>query len=652
MRSTLEPGRSGPVSSAIPTPPTRPNHHRRSNPGNPITEPAGEPQFYDDYKRIYSRAHATTLFYVLLHRLGIFPTDAPATLRALRGQSRGQFSPTQLVDHYHLRSAPIRALIIDYLTERRPGLDYSTLRSIAQHLAGLFWADLERHHPGIASLHLPVEVAAGWKERLKTKTRTTTDPATGRQTTLVSPRQDIAGTLTTVRAFYLDIAQWALEEPTRWGPWAAPCPVKDHDLNLKKEKQASKARMHQRTRERLPLLPVLLDAVNTQRRQASERLHTAEQTPLGQTFTAAGQELLRPNMSRPVNAKVWAQDPATGARRDLTLEEADAFWAWAIVEVLTRTGIRIEELLELTHQAVTSYRLPTTGEVVPLLQIAPSKTDAERLLLVDPLLADVLAAIIARIRTSSGAVPLVPAYDYHERIWLPPMGLLFQRPFGGERRGFNPPAVYQILNRSLSTTGLTDTTGQTLHVRPHDFRRMFVTDAIMNGLPPHIAQVICGHADIATTMAYKAVYPNEAIDAHRAFIARRRALRPGQEYRTPTHEEWETFLSYFERRKVSVGTCARAFNTPCIHEHACVRCPVLRPDPQQRTRLEEIRENLTARIAEARHERWLGEIEGLEVSLAGATDKLSQLDTARTSLPTPTFDRVAGRIGTAQPSIT
>ncbi|MFJ6088063.1 site-specific integrase [Streptomyces sp. NPDC092369] len=48
---------------------------------------------------------------------------------------------------------------------------------------------------------------------------------------------------------------------------------------------------------------------------------------------------------------------------------------------------------------------------------------------------------------------------------------------------------------------------------PHGFRRNSVTDAIMNGLPPHIAQVICGHRSIDTTMAYKAVYPAETIGA-------------------------------------------------------------------------------------------------------------------------------------------
>ncbi|MGP3637254.1 hypothetical protein ACTU45_28580 [Streptomyces sp. 24-1644] len=53
---------------------------------------------------------------------------------------------------------------------------------------------------------------------------------------------------------------------------------------------------------------------------------------------------------------------------------------------------------------------------------------------------------------------------------------------------------------------------------------------------------------------------------------------------------------------------------------------MLWPDPAQRDRLVEIRDNLIARIAEAEHEGWLGEVEGLRVSLAGAENKLGQVD--------------------------
>ncbi|WP_300611252.1 hypothetical protein [Trebonia sp.] len=49
-------------------------------------------------------------------------------------------------------------------------------------------------------------------------------------------------------------------------------------------------------------------------------------------------------------------------------------------------------------------------------------------------------------------------------------------------------------------------------------------------------------------------------------------------------------------------------------------------DPAQRARIAEIRDNLTARIAEAEREGWLGGAEGLKISLAGAEDKLAQID--------------------------
>ncbi|MEU6851405.1 hypothetical protein ABZ901_15955 [Actinacidiphila alni] len=57
--------------------------------------------------------------------------------------------------------------------------------------------------------------------------------------------------------------------------------------------------------------------------------------------------------------------------------------------------------------------------------------------------------------------------------------------------------------------------------------------------------------------------------------------------------------------------------------------------------MEEIRDNLVARIAETEREGWLGEVEGLRVSLAGAEDKLAQIArrTARAlvDLPVPKF---------------
>jgi hypothetical protein len=83
----------------------------------------------------------------------------------------------------------------------------------------------------------------------------------------------------------------------------------------------------------------------------------------------------------PPSARYGLPTPRQG-NGAFTFEEERAFWTWAIVEVLRSTGVRIEELLEISHYSLVQYKLPATGELIPLLQIAPSKTDMERLLVV------------------------------------------------------------------------------------------------------------------------------------------------------------------------------------------------------------------------------------------------------------------------------
>jgi integrase len=552
--------------------------------------------------------------------------DGPASFRQLR--AAGPRTPEQMIDRYHLACLPVRDLLVDYLRERQPALDHSTLQHLGYELGKLFWADIEQHHPGISGIHLPDDVARAWKQRLQVK------DGSGGAAQAGTERISARHCLTTVRAFYLDIAQWALDDPSRWARWAVPCPVRPQEITSRKTAQHRKSRMDARTRERLPVLPALASALGRQRKDAAALLAAARQAQPGQEFTAAGRTLARLPVRSGSPLKVWARDPATGERAELTVQEDYAFWAWAAVEVLRHTGIRIEELLEISHHSLVQYRLPGTRELVPLLQVTPSKTDAERLLLISPDLADVIADVISRLRGPSGAIPLAARYDRHERRWMPPAPLLFQRRFRGYDQALQEPTLRDMLAAAITRAGIAGpAAGQPLSYTPHDFRRMFITDAVLNGLPPHIAQVIAGHRDINVTMGYKAVYPDEAIQAHLAHLARRRALRPSEEYRAPTDAEWQQFLGHFERRKVATGTCGRAFATPCPHEHACIRCPMLWPDPAQKQRLTEIRDNLTARIAEAEREGWHGEMEGLRISLAGAEDKLTQISrrTATTS---------------------
>jgi integrase len=591
------------------------------------------------------------VFYQLLHAIGTFPAGAPPTVRMFSPLFAGQLPVEQLVDRYQVTCRPIRDLFVDYLRERQPAIDYNTLTALATALVLWFWKDLERHHPGIGSLRLSPETAAAWKQRIRTRIVRSTNADGGLVTTTVE-RAGAADVLMTVRSFYLDLAQWALDDPVRWGSWAVPCPIRVADIQHKTMKSRRKARMDQRTRHRMPALPILVDAVDRERKAAATRLHAATNTQPGESFTVDGITLRVAGLARH-SPRVWAEEPTTGRRRDLTREEDHAFWAWAAIETLRMTGVRVEELTELSHHSLIQYRMPATGELVPLLQIPPSKTDEERLLVISPELADVLSAVVCRIRNPDGSVPLVVAYDHHEKVWNPPMPLLFQRTIGLETRPIPISGIRTLLSDALTRAGLIDTAGRPLDFAPHDFRRIFTTDAIMNGMPPHIAQILLGHKDINTTMGYKAVYPEEAISGHRAFIARRRALRPSEEYRQPTDAEWDEFLGHFQRRRLALGDCGRAYGTSCIHEHSCVRCPLLRVDPDQRERLIAIRDNLIARIGEAEREGWLGEAEGLRVSLAAAKSKLGQADDAiqrrntAVALGMPAFPTIVGRTVTA-----
>ena len=71
----------------------------------------------------------------------------PPTAALRQHVRRGQQTTTELVDRYAIRSAKIRQMLIRYLDERRPALDYSTLRSLACSLAGTFWVEIETPPP-------------------------------------------------------------------------------------------------------------------------------------------------------------------------------------------------------------------------------------------------------------------------------------------------------------------------------------------------------------------------------------------------------------------------------------------------------------------------------------------------------------------------
>lgn len=573
---------------------------------------------YADVVRTSGRHRREHLAWELMVAVGAFDGEPP-TLRAAwsaKGNTR-QHSTSTLVDRYGIPPSGVRDLLVDYLSELRPGMDYGSLEKVAYRLARLFWWELLQLNPDQQDLRLTPDLATRWRERLSV----TTD---GKN------RQEVHSILFAIRALYRDLAEWSHDEPVRWGIWVAPCPVaRAESRHASKARRRQRSRMQDRTRALTPLLPALIAAAERRRDWFARLLTAAEAAGDQEQFAADGMVLQRcerpPRSAYEEHAQVWARvvtsDPNAPTIKvrsngliNVTAAEADGFWAWAIIETLRHTGIRVEELMELTQLSLRHYTSTRTGTLVPLLHIVPSKNDIERLIPMSPDLVSVLLAVVRRAKGGEANVPLSVRYDHIEKVHGQPLPHLFDRRVGTRQEVISYNVVRRLLNDVAADANLTDA-GQPITFTAHDFRRLFSTEIVGAGLPLHIAATLLGHLSLETTRGYTAVFPEEVIAAHQHLIEQRRQRRPDGELRDATQQEWDEFEDHFLLRKVALGDCRRPYGTPCIHEHACARCRFLSVDPAQLPRIEEMTCNAEARLDEAHGRAWLGEVAALEESL-------------------------------------
>jgi len=547
------------------------------------------------------------LAWQVLHAMGRFPPGTPATLRA--ALVSGPRTIVQLVDRYHLRHHGIRQLLLDYLERRSAEVDYTTLDQLSRSLAGLFWAKIEELAPAQADLRIDSGLYERWRETLATR-------HDGFQ------RQNVERVLRSLRSFYIDLQTWAVVEPERWALWVAPCPVPGSELRgLTARGRRTKERMDDRVRRRQPLLPTLVAYLEDRYHHLSRLLQHASHLAGGETLSLDGRAYERiwtsgddRRQRHGGQASTRVRDLATDKDLNVTVAEDVAFWEWAVAEVLRHSGVRIEELLELTHLSIRQYQRPN-GEVIALMVVAPSKTDRERVIPMSAELFAVIAAIIRRHTQDGRAIPLVQRYDQHERRMSEPMPFLFQRQPGATRRVISAATVLVMLRRRCAALAELHPGFHTARFTPHDFRRLLATDLVNNGLPIHIGAALLGHLSIQTTRGYVAVFNEDVVRHYQQFLDQRRRDRPTDEYREATESEWLQFEEHFDRRKVELGGCARPYGTPCQHEHACLRCPMLNINPKMLARLDELEDDLVARRSRAEREGWLGEVEGIELTL-------------------------------------
>ena len=117
------------------------------------------------------------------------------------------------------------------------------------------------------------------------------------------------------------------------------------------------------------------------------------------------------------------------------------------------------------------------------------------------------------------------------------------------------------------------------------------------------------------------MFNEDVVRHYQDHLAKRRSTRPQLEYRPVTSDEWDKFSEHFDKRKVELGQCGRPYATPCAHEHACIRRPLLRINPTMLPRLDELEKDLLSRRALAADRGWLGELEGLDLTLRFRREK-------------------------------
>ena len=201
--------------------------------------------------------------------------------------------------------------------------------------------------------------------------------------------------LTNIRCFFADVCTWGAEEGSPFEQHAPPAvPLERHDLKnigFEKVRRRALARAAEKVIDLEHEIPKM-------RALAIRRWDEAEHA--------------------------LAAAPAAKARR---IAETEAFWDWAVLELLLQSGLRIEEASELTTLDVLRRRHPD-GRTYYMLHVKPSKFDRARVIPIGDGLGRVIAEIIRHVKAFYGTdrVPDCDHYDASEKRALPRAPYLLQ----------------------------------------------------------------------------------------------------------------------------------------------------------------------------------------------------------------------------------
>jgi integrase len=475
-----------------------------------------------------------------LCRLGIL---ARTPKRGITRRRRvGRLSPAQLVAQSRIpdRFRPVTVLYLETYAARISDV-YATLRHKETAIAH-FWRYVDQHHPDVGGCaDLTPGQARGFVTYAIERARLVRRGAArddGDTTTAHA-------WLTDVRCFFADVCTWAAEPGSPFAGHApAMVPLTRHDLvgvGFEQARRRSAARMAATVIDLEREMPNI-------RAFALRRWHDSEQALC----------------ERPDDAKLAAA-------------EADAFWDWALLELLVLSGLRIEEACELTTLDILKRR-QADGRTYYLLHVKPSKFDRARVIPIGDGLGHVLAEIIRHVKRFYGA-PAVPAcdhWDHHEGRARPRAPYLHQ--------GHKHPSAFGIttirtrLARLSRAAGARRADGTALVLRPHDCRRVFASEHLNNHTPPHVIQALLGHATIDTVMVYAKLYPAELVEGYRRALRGTYITAHGPDaLRNPTAGEWAAFSASCSMRDMGTHLCALPAGEHCPKGLVCLGCVHAQP---------------------------------------------------------------------------
>ena len=349
-----------------------------------------------------------------------------------------------------------------------------------------------------------------------------------------------------VRCFFADVCSWATEEGSPFAVFAPPAvPLERHDLRNRGFEQA---RRRQAKRQLATILDLEREVPGI-RALATQRWQHADQ----------------------------AAKAADAADRRARGQEVNAFWDWALIELLLQSGLRIEEACELTTLDVLRRTQPD-GRVYYLLHVKPSKFDRARVIPIGDGLGRVIAQIIAHVKRfyRTDHVPPCDHWDSSEKLPRPTAPYLLQGV------GHPSPIAYSAIRDRLARVsrlaGARRADGSALRLRPHDCRRLFASELLNNNVPVQVIAALLGHGALDTVMVYAKLYPATLIDEYRKAVRATYSDFHGPDsLRAPTMQEWREFSAACNLRDMGTHLCALPTGDHCSRGLVCLGCSHAQP---------------------------------------------------------------------------